>query len=202
LGLREKRIVLASASPRRASLFELAGFRFEVQPSEINERDEVYTIPEVQVLELSQKKAWKVAETTKDGLVIGADTIVVLDGRTLGKPENADNARAMLRDLSGRTHIVFTGFTIIEQPAGEIVSDYERTEVTFRALSDSEIDAYVETGSPLDKAGAYGIQDHGALFVSKVSGCFYNVMGFPLSRFYVRLREMMKKQSSGNGAKE
>ena len=191
LNLNGKRLVLASASPRRAYLFELVGFDFEVVVSDLDEHNEEYTMPEVHVLELSQKKAWKVAETIKDGLIVGADTIVVLDKQILGKPAGVDEAAQMLRRLSGRTHTVYTGFTIIEKPGGKIASDYDRTEVRFRHLSQQEITEYVKTRNSLDKAGAYGIQDQGALFVSGVNGCFYNVMGFPVTKFYETLRRFL-----------
>lgn len=191
LNLNGKRLVLASASPRRAYLFELVGFDFEVMVSDVDEDNEEYSMPEVHVLELSQKKAWKVAETIKDGLIVGADTIVVLDTEIFGKPGNADEAAQMLRRLSGRTHTVYTGFTIIEKPGGKIASDYDRTDVRFRHLSQQEITEYVKTRNSLDKAGAYGIQDQGALFVSGVNGCFYNVMGFPVTKFYETLRRFL-----------
>lgn len=191
LNLNGKRLVLASASPRRAYLFELVGFDFEVMVSDVDEDNEEYSMPEVHVLELSQKKAWKVAETIKDGLIVGADTIVVLDTEIFGKPANADEAAQMLRRLSGRTHTVYTGFTIIEMPGGKIASDYDRTDVRFRHLSQQEITEYVKTRNSLDKAGAYGIQDQGALFVSGVNGCFYNVMGFPVTKFYETLRRFL-----------
>lgn len=191
LNLNGKRLVLASASPRRAYLFELVGFDFEVLVSDLDEHNEEYTMPEVHVLELSQKKAWKVAETIKDGLIVGADTIVVIDNQILGKPAGVDEAAQMLRRLSGRTHTVYTGFTIIEKPGGKIASDYDRTEVHFRHLSQQEITEYVKTRNSLDKAGAYGIQDQGALFVSGVNGCFYNVMGFPVTKFYETLRRFL-----------
>lgn len=195
LNLDGKKLILASSSPRRSTLLKLVGFDFEVIASELAEGDEEYTVPEVHVLELSRKKALKVAENIKDGLIIGADTIVVLDDTILGKPANSKHAKEMLRQLSGQTHIVYTGFTIVEKPPGNIVSDYEKTEVSFRELEAEEIEQYVKTESSLDKAGAYGIQDHGALFVSKVNGCFYNVMGFPVTKFYKTLRSFLEAVS-------
>lgn len=193
IGLDGKKLILASASPRRASLMKLVGFDFEVQHSPFREGGETYTIPEVHVLEVSQKKAEAVAENKDDGLVIGADTIVVLRDDILGKPADAADACDMLRRLSGKSHTVFTGFALVDRPSGRMVSEYEKTEVTFRQLSDTEIEQYVETGSPLDKAGAYGIQDESALFVTAIHGCYYNVMGFPISRFYVTLRSFLAR---------
>jgi septum formation protein len=192
LHLNGKKLILASGSPRRSSLLSLVGFNFEIITSDINEDDEKYTIPEVYVLELSQKKAARVAEKINDGFIVGADTIVVLDDKILGKPRNAKHAKKMLQTLSGRTHTVVTGFSIIEKPSGRVVNEYEKTDVTFRELSEDEIDAYVKTKSSLDKAGAYGIQDHGAVFVSRVNGCFYNVMGFPISRFYASFQSFIQ----------
>ncbi len=191
LNIEGRKIVLASGSTRRANILTLAGFKFEVQVSAVDEDSEEYTIPENQVLQLSQKKAAKVAETIKDGLVVGADTIVVLDKEVLGKPRNSEHARAMLRRLSGRTHTVYTGLAIMDKATAREAGDYERTQVTFRRLSEQEIEHYVRTKSPLDKAGGYGIQDQGALFVAAINGCFYNVMGFPLAKFYTTLRGLL-----------
>lgn len=127
-------------------------------------------------------------------MIVGADTIVVLDGHVLGKPKDARQARGMLRSLSGRTHTVYTGVALIDARSGMSESFYERTRVTFRAIDEKEIREYVRSGSPLDKAGAYGIQDDfGAVFVEKVSGCFYTVVGFPLSRFYVELPKFERR---------
>ncbi|HEX9652136.1 MAG TPA: Maf family protein [bacterium] len=192
VNLNGKRLILASGSPRRSQLLKLIGLDFEVIDSKVNERDEEYTIPEVHVLELAQKKAQKVAENITDGIIIGADTIVVLDNEILGKPDSATAAQKMLRQLSGQTHRVYTGFALIERPSGTILSDYEQTQVTFREIADDEIAHYVATESPLDKAGAYGIQDQSAVFVSRIDGCFYNVMGFPLAKFYWRLQSFLK----------
>jgi len=116
---------------------------------------------------------------------------VLLDGHILGKPVDRRDAARMLSTLSGRTHEVYTGFYLLEKPAGIGVSDHEITRVTFRKLDAGEIDRYVNSGSPMDKAGAYGIQDdYGAIFVERIEGCFYNVVGLPLTRFYLRYREL------------
>jgi septum formation protein len=166
----------------------LLRLEFEVIDSQLDEDNESYTMPEVHVLELARKKAAKVAENIRDGLIVAADTIVVIDRDILGKPENRKEACKMLARLSGRRHTVYTGFAIIDHPSGKEVSDYEKTEVFFRELSNEEIGRYVETENPLDTAGAYGIQDLSAIFVDKVEGCFYNVMGFPVTKFYIALR--------------
>jgi septum formation protein len=178
-----KRIILASASPRRRNLLRQIGFDFTVDESNVAEDTAGYASP-------GEKKAAEVASRYDEALVIGADTIVVLDGRVLGKPADAADAARMLRSLSGRTHEVYTGFCIVEKPGGRSAADFERTRVTFRALTEDEIGAYVRSGSPMDKAGAYGIQDDfGAIFVERIEGCFYTVVGFPLTRFYMRFRE-------------
>ncbi len=195
INLNGKRLILASSSPRRAQLLKLIGLEFEIIDSKLNERDEVYTVPEVQVLELAEKKARKVAENISDGIIVGADTIVVLNNQMLGKPQTTNEARAMLRKLSGKTHTVYTGLAIIDKPSENIISDYERTLVTFRALNDREIAQYVQTRSPMDKAGAYGIQDQSAVFVTKIDGCFYNVMGFPLAKFYQTLQTFLHRSA-------
>ena len=185
-----RNIILASASPRRARLLRQIGLSFTVDGSNVPEETDGYDSPREIVTDLARKKAAEVALRHGEGLVIGADTIVVLDGRVLGKPVDAPDAARMLGLLSGRTHEVHTGFCIIEKPGGRTVCDSEVTRVTFRELSEGEIDAYVRTGSPMDKAGAYGIQDDfGAIFVERIDGCFYNVVGFPLTKFYMRFRE-------------
>jgi septum formation protein len=123
-------------------------------------------------------------------LIVSADTIVVLDRRILGKPADAVEAKSMLTSLSGRTHEVYTGFTILGQPIGKTVTEHVVTSVSFRSLAEWEIDEYVSSGKPMDKAGAYGIQDRSAVFVDRIEGCFYNVVGFPLSKFYTTLQRI------------
>lgn len=124
----------------------------------------------------------------KKGVIITADTIVTLDGEILGKPKNPSDAFYMLKKLSGRTHTVYTGFAVCNTENQACVKGYEKTRVTFRELGEAEIKRYIATGSPLDKAGAYGIQDdYGAVFVKKISGCYYNVVGLPLTRIYEAL---------------
>lgn len=138
-------------------------------------------------------KARDVASRTKDGIVVGADTIVVLGNKILGKPGTRAEARQMLRSLSGKAHFVYTGFAIIDANSGKTHSEVVRTKVWFRPLTAREIHQYVSSGSPLDKAGAYGIQDDfGAVFVERINGCFYNVVGFPLVRFYGALKRFGK----------
>ncbi len=177
-------IILASQSPRRVSLLKLIGLEFIVHPGQIDERSFMEPDPVKHVLQLSRLKASSVAEAFKSGLVIGADTIVVLDGEILGKPAHRDDAVFMLKQLGGKTHHVYTGFTLWRADNNRYVSEYEKTSVHFRELPEPEILAYVDTGGPMDKAGAYGIQDNSAVFVDRIDGCFYNVVGFPLAKFY------------------
>jgi septum formation protein len=188
-----KRVILASRSPRRQQLFRQIGISFEVAESSIEEKFHHAKTPQENALHLSLQKAEDVARRFSDAIIIGADTIVVLDSKILGKPANEQEAEEMLRELSNKTHKVYTGFTLYDKPSNKFVSDYEMTEVTFRHLTEEEIDSYVRTGSPMDKAGAYGIQDdYGAVFVEKINGCFYNVVGFPLTKFYISLKQFLK----------
>jgi len=187
----DKQLVLASASPRRRKLLEQIGMTFTVDPSSVEETFEPGESPERIVERLSRLKAEEVAARHDAGIVVGADTLVVLEGTVLGKPSDTDDAVRMLGLLSGRTHEVYTGFCLIDRPGGRRITDHEVTHVTFRELSGEEIRAYARGGSPMDKAGAYGIQDDfGAIFVERIEGCFYNVVGFPLTRFYRRYREL------------
>ncbi|HHS12370.1 MAG TPA: septum formation protein Maf [bacterium] len=184
----EIKIILASQSPRRAAILRQVGLRFTVRiPEEIENgitgRDARKT-----ACRLAREKAESVARQEPDALVIGADTLVVLKDRILGKPAGRNEAVDMLKSLSGRTHRVVTGFCLAAPD--RLITDSEETRVVFRSLSDWEIRAYVDSGLPMDKAGAYGIQDWGGVFVRKVAGCYYNVVGFPLTKFYTALREL------------
>ncbi len=184
-----QRLILASRSPRRIALLRQIGLDPEVVPSSIPEVFDEALSPAENVVQLATRKAAEVGKDVADGLIIGADTIVVVNGRVLGKPETPRDAVSMLELLSGRTHTVFTGVAVLEQPSDTLVAEVEATDVTFRKLPRAEIEAYVEGGSPLDKAGAYGIQDdYGAVFVTRIDGCFYNVVGLPLSRLYGMLQ--------------
>ena len=188
-----KPLILASQSPRRAQLLRQVGFEFDVIPANIEETTDASASPEESGVDLARQKAQAVADQIKNGLVVGADTLVVLAGKILGKPRNAAEAREMLRFLSGQTHTVFTGFAIVSRPENLWVTGWERTAVTFRELEDWEIDRYIEIDRPFDKAGAYGIQDTSALFVESIHGCYYNVVGFPLAKFYVSLKSLLVK---------
>ena len=187
-----KPLILASKSPRRAQLLQQVGFEFRVIASSVSEQIDNQRTPEEQVLELSLAKAKEVSPQIDRGIIIAADTIVVLNKKVLGKPADHDEAFAMLRYLSGQTHQVYTGFALVDVPSKRYFTDFERTDVTFRHLSDEEIELYIRLDHPFDKAGAYGIQDRSALFVERVNGCYYNVVGFPLTRFYLQLRAFLQ----------
>ncbi|MFA6540554.1 MAG: Maf family protein, partial [Bacteroidota bacterium] len=141
--------------------------------------------------------AMDVSRNYTEAIVIGSDTIVVIDDKVLGKPSSAVDAEEMLSALSGKTHTVFTGFAFVDAGSKKSYIDFEQTEVTFRPLSSEEITDYINSGSPMDKAGAYGIQDDfGAVFVEKIVGDYYTVVGFPISKFYVAFREFVKELQS------
>ena len=186
------KIVLASQSPRRKKLLDQLGLLFEIIPSTC---DEVITSrnPTEVVTELASQKAMEVAGRIPDALVIGADTIVVHNGEILGKPESPAQAVEMLATLSGAVHQVYTGVSFVKTSSDGTIQQqhafFEETKVEFSALSQDEIESYVATGSPMDKAGSYGIQDDwGAVFVKRIEGDYYNVVGFPLNRFYNELK--------------
>jgi septum formation protein len=196
-------LILASQSPRRRLLLKQIGLRFRVVPSHVPERIRRGESPRANARRIAIAKAREVASRVNAGIVIGADTIVVLDGHILGKPSSPARARQMLRRLSGRQHIVYTGFALVDAQTGRVRAGVEATRVWFRDLSRREIDSYVRAGSPMDKAGAYGIQDDfGAVFVKRVVGCYYTVVGFPLSRFYTEWQRFVNElndHSTGNG---
>lgn len=187
-----KPLVLASRSPRRLSLLRQIGLNPGVVPCDIAEEVDPALTPAENALNLALQKATIVAREQSNATVIGADTIVVIDDMMLGKPSDRTEAIRMLQTLSGRTHVVYTGIAIVDRPSDRWVAEVEATRVTFRPMGLQEIEEYVESGSPMDKAGAYGIQDdYGAVFVARVDGCFYNVMGLPLSKLYSTLTDFL-----------
>lgn len=175
-------IILASGSPRRRELLEQIGVKdYRIVTPDVDEHVAGRPAPAALVEELSRRKAEAVREKAgADALVIAADTVVALDGAILGKPHSREEAVQMLAALSGKEHAVYTGVTVLR--GDEAVTEHERTAVTFRELTGAEIDAYVSTGEPMDKAGAYGIQGVGALLVSGIGGDYFNVMGLPVCR--------------------
>jgi septum formation protein len=189
-----KPLVLASRSPRRISLLQQIGIEAEVMPSDVDEVFVETTTPEQNALRLALAKAMDVSPRVENAIIIGADTIVVLNSTLLAKPADEHEAIRMLEMLSGHTHVVHTGLALLDRPSGKHVTTVESTRVTFREIPRTEIEEYVRGGSPMDKAGAYGIQDdYGAVFVSRIEGCYYNVVGFPLARFYKTLQEFQEQ---------
>lgn len=182
-------IVLASKSPRRKDILKTMGINFNVDVPDIDETVSEELSPKEAVCEISRRKAEAVVRKYegKDVLVISADTVVVIDGNIIGKPKDVEDAFRILSNLSGRTHTVYTGFTVSYN--GKTVSDYEDTDVKFKDLKKEEILAYIASKEPMDKAGAYGIQTKGNLFVEYIHGDFYNVMGFPVSKICVTVKE-------------
>ena len=174
------RVVLASSSPRRRELLSMIGIPHEVMPADIDERYLPGEDPPAHAERLAREKASVAAARAPDALVVAADTIVVVDGDVLGKPRDREDATAMLRRLSGRSHIVHTAVAV--SFASREASGVESPGVTFRALDDEHISAYIGTGEPMDKAGAYGIQGFGATLVTRVEGDYFAVMGLPLQR--------------------
>ncbi len=177
-----KKLILASASPRRKALLEQIGLVFDVVPSDVPESFPAETPPRDSAGKLAVRKAAQIADRTASGIVIGADTVVVLDGRPLGKPEDPKQAFEMLRALSGKAHEVITAMAVIDAADGRMARGDACTQVLFRELADREIRNYIASGEPMDKAGAYGIQGKGALLVQRIEGCYTNVVGLPLVR--------------------
>lgn len=199
------RIILASASPRRKELLEQIGLEFEICPAK-GEEVITKTIPEEVVMELSKQKAEEIAflvttynenhkdiTTPTDILIIGADTVVAYDGHILGKPKDEADAKRMLLMLSGNTHSVYTGVTLClidkNGRVGEVVF-YEKTDVTMFPITEEEVDRYVATGEPMDKAGSYAIQGKSAIFIEKIEGDYNNVVGLPITRIYQKLKDI------------
>jgi len=180
------RVLLASASPRRRELLNLVGIGHEVCPADIDETYPPGELPRAHAERLAREKA--LAIDASDAVTIGSDTIVVVGGLVLGKPRDRAHAAEMLRQLSGRSHIVMTG--VAARWRGELASGLEEVGVTFRQVSDDEIERYIDTGEPMDKAGAYGIQGFGATIVDRVDGDYFAVMGLPLNLLVRLLRSL------------
>jgi septum formation protein len=185
-----REIILASSSPRRRYLLRLVRMKHVVVHPAVREEDHIDSDPVRHVLELSKLKARSVKGDFSRGYILGADTVVVLDGGILGKPIDRADARSMLARLCGRLHDVYTGLTLIDAASGKEIQGYEKTRVKIRKMSASEIDAYIETGEPMDKAGSYGIQGYGAAIVERVDGCYFNVVGLPVVRLLSLVRDM------------
>lgn len=186
--LDNKKFILASKSPRRHELLEFLIEDFTIESSEIEETIDGSLTNEEVVMDLALQKAQDISNRNIDFYVLGFDTLVILDDKPLGKPKNSKEAFEMLCSLRGRTHRVLTGCAIVMNDYKDTF--YEFADVTFADITDEEIYRYIETGEPMDKAGAYGIQKHGAKFVTKVNGDFYTVMGMPIHKLYERLKTL------------
>jgi septum formation protein len=189
--LKDKRVVLASNSPRRQQIFKLLGLKVLYKPAVIEESLTVMS-PRVYAIKLAELKANHVAkQLDPECIVVAADTIVYLEGEILNKPQDIYQAADYLSRLSTRTHYVYTGIAVNHR--GKCYSDFAKTAVTFKELTAREIEDYINTEEPMDKAGAYGIQGYGSQFIQKINGCYFNVMGFPVSKFYELLTEQVFK---------
>ena len=188
------RLILASQSPRRRDLLRAAGFEFEVRPSRVEEEEPAPgEDPAEFARQAARLKALNVASSAEPGsLVLGADTVVAVDGHILGKPSGPDDAARMLRLLSGRTHEVITGVCLVRAPSREEALTHETTSVTFRELDEDEIRSYTQSGEPFDKAGGYAIQGLASRFVTRISGCYFNVVGLPIPLIYDALKGILK----------
>lgn len=177
---KNRKIILASKSPRRDELLKRIGLHFEVKTSDFDESSVNAHSPVEHVEILSRGKAKSVAEEHKDAIVIGADTVIVIDGEIIGKPTSEENAVEILKRLSGKSHLVVTGFTIIDTQFNQTSTKTVESKVYFKELNEAEIEAYVKTGEPMDKAGGYGMQDKAGIFIQNVEGDFFNVVGLPI----------------------
>lgn len=187
------KIVLASASPRRLELLRSLGLDVRVMPSSYDEPEHPHLTPRELAIVHARHKCEDVVKRlngARGDIVVAADTVVDVDGNAYNKPRDAEDAKGMLRDLSGRTHLVHTAFALSIPGLDNLIEHCESTFVTFYPLDDDEIGAYVASGEPMDKAGAYGIQGYGATLVERVEGDFYTVMGFPLGRFARTMRRL------------
>ena len=193
--MEKRKIVLASQSPRRRELLQGLIADFEIIVDNSDEVADPGLTPEELVKSLALQKAQNVARVANKGaLVIGADTVVCVDGRILGKPKSEREAKEMLSLLSGREHHVCTGFVVVDNATDKTICDFERTMVRFKVLTDEEIERYISSGEPMDKAGAYGIQGTGALFVEGIKGDYFNVVGLPLCALFKSLKENFNYQ--------
>ncbi len=195
--LREK-LILASVSPRRAELLGLLGLDFDVIPSHLEERSLAGEAPPDHVLRLSREKAEMIASLFPEASVLGADTVVVIDGRVLGKPGTRKEAREMLETLSGREHIVYTGFSLVQMQKGHRTSQVVQSSVLFKDIPADEIAWYVNSEEPYDKAGGYAVQGMGAFFIREIRGSYTNVMGLPLSEVVETLKDLGTLTFSGD----
>ena len=187
-------IILASASPRRKTILSQIGIQFTIMKSNTVEDFSLNLPPEAFCEHWAREKAKDIAKNHPNSLIIGADTIVVLDKIILGKPQNREQSISMLKSLSGRTHEVLTGVSFIHLDSNFDITFNESTLVSFDTLTNNDIFNYIDTYKPYDKAGSYGIQDRFSIHINKITGCYYNVMGFPISKFHRKLKSAIKEK--------
>lgn len=190
---RHQALYLASISPRRREILKRLGIKYKILiPKLVENSGKFFTSPTKYAMRLAKMKVESVKHQVHNGIIIGMDTIVVFDKEILGKPKNQKSANQMIKQLSGKTHKVITGIYLLRLPAGKSVEGYETTKVKFRKLTKLEIDQYVKTQEPYDKAGAYGIQGQAGLFVESINGCYMNVVGFPVAKFIKLLKRLVR----------
>ena len=182
-------MILASKSPRRKEILEDTGFKIQIKSAQIEEISDKISITD-KIMDIARKKTLAVAKMYPDEFVVGADTIVEVDGKIIGKPVNEDDAFNTLKILSGREHNVITAYSLINLSKKIDITDYDITKVSFRELSDNMIKWYISTNEPMDKAGSYGIQGKGAVFVNGINGDFFIVMGFPNGKFVEKISHL------------
>ena len=181
-------LILASASPRRKELLANLGLNIKIKVSQVDETMEEDIPPAQQVEKLAERKAAAVASETAEGLVIGADTLVVLAGKPLGKPANRQEAVQMINELQGKSHEVLTGLAVVDAATGQSVVTHQTTAVHFKPMTREQVERYVSTGEPYDKAGAYAVQGKASIFIESIQGCYFNVVGLPVSKLADALR--------------
>ena len=188
----DKEIILASKSPRRADLLKLIGLKFDVEPSNVNENEKIELSGDLYAEYWSKEKALSLSKGHPDKLIIGADTIVIASGEILGKPSCKDESERMLKILSGDTHQVVTGVTLFCKNKQIITTFSATTEVSVMEIPKDKIIYYIDNFNTLDKAGGYGIQDWFSVWIKEIDGCYYNVMGLPISKFYYYYSKIVK----------
>lgn len=186
----KQKIILASTSPRRHGLAQQMGLDFEIVPSDYEEDMTMKLTPEKLAMTLAYGKAADVAKKRNDGIVLGIDTFISFKGEKLGKPHTKEKAFSLLKKFSGKKLQVYSGVALIDCKTKKEIKDYEVSEVYFRKITDDEIKKYIETGEPLDKAGAFAIQGLGSIFIKKVNGCYANIVGFPIANIYKNLTKL------------
>jgi septum formation protein len=186
----KNKIILATTSPRRHGLAQTMGLDFDAVPSSYEEDMELKLNPKELVMTFAYGKAADVAKKFKEGIVIGIDTIVVFNNKNIGKPKNDKDAFKTLKSFSGKKQYVYSGVALIDCRTGKTIKDCEITEVYFKKMDDNEIKSYIKTGEHRDKAGGYGIQDLASIFIKKINGCYFNVMGFPIYNIYKNLKKL------------